>query len=267
MLNTGHYLSILHITDPHILPDPESRLLGLDTGHYLEAVLKDALETGQAYDLCLITGDLAQDPDLASYERLLGILQNYEIPFTSLPGNHDDYGLMLKVLNSSQINCNKHIALKNWQIICLNSQVEGSAEGTLENTELTFLSDCLAKNPDLNTLIAVHHHIAPTGSLWMDSMIIKNADYFFEAIKSYPQVKAIINGHIHQEMDFEMNGIRIMTTPSTCFQFKPKSLSFSLDNTAPGYRWLKLYEGGDISTGVIRLLEPLRGLQISTQGY
>jgi Icc protein len=267
MPNTGQYVSILHITDPHILPDPVDRLLGVDTAHYLEAVLTDALNAGHAFDLCLITGDLAQDPDAASYERLLGILQNHNISFTCLPGNHDDYALMEKFLKRGKINCNKRIVLENWQIVCLNSQITGSAAGNLSNEELTFLSDCLKNNPGLHSLIAVHHHCVPTGSLWMDSMIIKNSDAFFAAIRAYPQVKAIINGHIHQEMDLNVNGVRIMTTPSTCFQFKPGSEEFSLDATAPGYRWLQLYDDGVISTGVIRLSEALRGLQITTKGY
>ena len=267
MRNTGQYASILHITDPHILPDPVDRLLGVDTAHYLEAVLTDALNAGHAFSLCLITGDLAQNPDQASYERLLGILRKHDIPFTCLPGNHDDEALMGNVLNTCQVNCDKHIVLDNWQIICLNSRIEGSAGGNLSAGELLFLKDCLEKNPEVHSLIALHHHCMPTGSLWMDSMIIDNAAELFSLIQANPQVKAILNGHIHQEMDFEKDRVRIMTTPSTCFQFRPDSLDFSLDDSAPGYRWLKLYDNGDISTRVLRLNEPLLGLQTSTKGY
>jgi 3',5'-cyclic-AMP phosphodiesterase len=251
------YFSILHITDPHILAKPEATLLGVNTAYYFKDVLEHVFNSTRKFDLCLITGDLAQDPCPASYQYILSQLEKYNIPCVCLPGNHDDYAIMQEVLCTERVNCRKRVVSKNWQIISLNSQIPGSADGYLSVEEFAFLEEYLSDNPDLFTLIAVHHHCLPTGSIWMDTMMIENAQELFDLIKPYPNVKAIINGHIHQAMDVQVDSVRILTTPSTCFQFKPQSERFSLDDTSPGYRWIKLYPDGSIDSDVVRLPEQL----------
>lgn len=266
MTKNKHYFSVLQITDPHILATPDATLLGINTAYYFKAVLKQAFQSRQ-FDLCLLTGDLAQEPCRSSYQFILETLQAYAIPCLCLPGNHDDFDIMQAVLNTDTINCDKQLLLGNWQVIGLNSQTPGSEGGCLATAELAFLERCLQDNPSLNTLIAIHHHCLPTGSLWMDTMIIHNAEDIFDCVKQYPQVKAIINGHIHQVMELEVNEVKILTTPSTCFQFKPNSENFSLDDASPGYRWLQLFADGTIKSGVERIAEPLIGFQEKTSGY
>ena len=58
------------------------------------------------------------------------------------------------------------------------------------------------------------------------------------------------NGHIHQSHEADWDGIPVYSTPSTCFQFKPKSVDFALDDLPPAYRWIDLYSDGKIDTGV-----------------
>ena len=246
---------------------PDATLLGVNTAYYFNAVLEFAKQTQQAYDLCLITGDLAQDPCRESYQYMLSVLQKYPLPFTCLPGNHDDFGLMQAILDTDKIDCRKRIELGNWQIICLNSQIPDSPDGFLADSELSFLETALKERPDIYTLIAVHHNSLPCGSGWMDTMIIKNAHAFLELIAQYPMVKSVINGHIHQEMDIQAGTVRVLTTPSTCFQFKPQTDRFSLDDKSPGYRRIDLYNDGSIKTEVVRIAEPLLGLQTDTNGY
>lgn len=267
MANKKHFISVLQVTDPHILTSPEETLLGINTAHYFNVVLEQALQPSSQFDLCLLTGDLAQQPYASSYQHILNTLQAYDIPCLCLPGNHDDFDIMQAVLNTANINCDKHKILGNWQVIGLNSQVLGSQDGYLAATELAFLDDCLQKHPDLHTLIAVHHHCLPTGSTWMDTMMISNAEDFFDTIKPYPSVRAIVNGHIHQAMELTHNSVRVLTTPSSCFQFKPNSENFSLDDLSPGYRWLRLYEDGTLQSGVERIPEKLTGLQRNNRGY
>ncbi|NOT11681.1 MAG: 3',5'-cyclic-AMP phosphodiesterase [Methylococcaceae bacterium] len=260
-------LSLLQITDMHILPRPEDTLLGINTNYYFNAVLAAAFAERPHYDLILLTGDLAQEPCPASYQQILNSLLPYQTHCVCLPGNHDDYSLMQQVLNTDQISCNKQVFIGNWQLICLNSQIPGSPGGRLANEELIFLEQCLTDNPDVPTLIAFHHHCLETNSTWMDTMTITNSQAFFSIIKNYSQIKAITTGHIHQVMDTTINTIRVFGTPSTCFQFKPKSRDFGLDTIGPGYRTLDLYNDGRIESTVIRLQEPLKGLQLNSQGY
>jgi 3',5'-cyclic-AMP phosphodiesterase len=267
MATEAEYISILQLTDLHILPNAGDTLLGIDTELSFHAVLNRALGAHPHFDLLLLTGDLAQEPCLASYQRILNTLESLDIPCICLPGNHDDYALMQQIFNTASVNCNKQVLLNNWQLICLNSQIPGNPAGRLAHEELLFLEHCLNSHPNRYALVAVHHHCLPSGSSWMDTMIIENSDALFSLISQYPKVKAITTGHIHQTMDVTTHSIRIMGSPSTCFQFKPKSTEFSVDNTAPGYRTLALYSDGRIESTLNHLPEPLTGLQTDKHNY
>jgi Icc protein len=260
-------LSLLQITDLHILPDLNETYLGINTEHYFHAVLDLAVSEHHHFDLILVTGDLVQEPSAASYQRILQKLETTNTPCICLPGNHDDYNLMQQVFNTNLVNCRKQVLFENWQLICLNSQIPESQGGRISEQELVFLEDCLASYPSLHTLIAVHHHCIETESPWMDTMIIENSEAFLAKTKRYPQVKAITTGHIHQVMDMTTGSIRVLGTPSTCFQFTPKSNAFSLDTSAPGYRSIKLYADGKIESEITRLSGQLSGLQIDNQGH
>lgn len=267
MVYSSKCMSILHITDTHIMAAPDQTLLGVNTSYYLNAVLDSAMNSERKFDLCLVTGDIAQDPYASSYRYFLNVLQRLNIPCVCLPGNHDDPAMMEQILCTGNVNCQKQLFLGNWQVICLNSQIPDSADGHLPDQELAFLAHCLSTNPDHFSLIAVHHHCVPTGSTWMDTMMIKNAQAFLSIIARYPNAKAVINGHIHQGMAIQKDSLRVLTTPSTCFQFKPLSEEFSLDDTSPGYRWIDLYKNGDIESEIVRIPEKITGLRTNMHGY
>ena len=259
--------SILQITDLHIMPGLDDTFLGINTEHYFHAVLDLDFAGQQHFDLILVTGDLTQDPCPASYQRILQRLEATNTPCICLPGNHDDYELMQQIFNSDKVSCRKQNFLENWQLICLNSQIPGSPAGGLSKQELLFLEDCLINNPNHHALIAVHHHCLETKSPWMDAMILENSGELLALANQFPQAKAITTGHIHQTMDITSGAVRILGTPSTCFQFKPESPTLSLDTTSPGFRWLKLHPDGRLESGINRLPEQLIGLQMDTQGY
>ena len=260
--------SILQITDLHIMPGKDDTVKGINTEYYFNAVLEQAFSENNYFDLILVSGDLAQDPCPDSYQRILNKIKATNTLSICLPGNHDDYKLMLEIFNTDKVSCQKQLLLENWQLICLNSQILGGYEvGRLSKQELLFLEDCLINHPNQHVLIAVHHHCLATQSAWLDTMIIENNEAFLNIIARYPQIKAVTCGHIHQEMDIKMGALRFFGTPSSCFQFKPKSETFSMDETPPGYRIIKLHPDGLIDTEIRRLLEPIIGLQIDTQGY
>ena len=259
---------VLQLTDQHILPQAGKTLLGIDTDFYFQAVLNDAVASHPDANLILLTGDLTQDPCLSSYQRISARLAEKKINCLSLPGNHDDFALMQQVFNKKNNNTNKQtLTGDNWQIICLNSQKVGKAEGYLQPEELTLLEEYLNDQPQRYTLIAVHHHCLPCGSHWMDTMKIGNGEALLELACKYPKVKAITTGHIHQILKHKVRHLQLLGTPSTCFQFKPDSKDFALDNCMPGYRWLELHANGKIETGVVRLQGQLNELDFDSSGY
>ena len=267
MLSNQDCLTILQITDMHILHTSGETLVGIDTEHYFHAVLELAFSSHAEFDLVLVTGDLAQTPSQHSYQRILNRLQAYKTPCVCLPGNHDNFELMQQILATDTVSCRRQTLIKNWQFICLNSQIVGSAKGRLAHNELVLLEQYLSDYAHYHTVVAVHHHCLATHSTWMDTMTIENHQAFIEIINQSPQVKLITTGHIHQCMDMNIGTVRVLGTPSTCFQFTPKSEKFGMDNSAPGYRVIYLYEDGRVESEITRLSESLSGLQNNTKGY
>lgn len=260
-------VSILQITDLHIMPEAGEKMLGIDTERYFDEVLKHAYHQRDHYDLVLVSGDLTQEPCASSYYRIRERLESYRTECLCLPGNHDDLPMMRKILHSGNISCDKLRLFDGWQLISLNSQIPGQPGGYLDEDELAFLESNLKSRPDLFTLVAVHHHCIPTRSGWLDTMIIANSERLFEVLGRYSQIKAITTGHIHQEMDIIKQSIRVLATPSTCFQFKPDCRDFTLDNLMPGYRIIDLFPNGQLLTEVQRLPGKLSELDRRSPGY
>lgn len=260
-------ISILQVSDLHILPKPGDTLLGIDTEHYFREVMKVAHERHGRFDLIVVSGDLAQEPCMASYQRIHKIFSDYQTKTVCFPGNHDDIPLMATSLNKGMISCEKQIELKNWQLICLNSQKPNDESGLLAPQELDFLKKSLQQNRKLYVMLAVHHHCIPCNSEWLDNMLIENSDQLFDCLKPYPEVKLIVTGHIHQTIETQQQGITILSTPSTCFQFKPKCKNFTLDPITPGYRLIQLSNEGQINTQVHRLPGKQDELEDNRYGY
>ena len=259
--------SILQISDLHILPKTGDTLLGIDTEYYFREVLEMAYDDYGKFDLILASGDLAQQPCIASYQRIYDIFSQRNTKTVCFAGNHDDYSLMEWLLNKHNLSCDKQTLLDKWQIICLNSQKPNEAGGLLAKEELDFLEESLKQSSKPYALVSMHHHCIPTDSEWLDTMIIENSYQLFECLDRYPSVKAIVTGHVHQVVDTHRKGIRILSVPSTCFQFKPKCRNFTLDSIGPGYRIIQLHDEGEISTKIHRLVVNQNELQMTSGGY
>ena len=170
---------------------------------------------------------------------------------------------MQQIIAGERVNCDKSVQFDGWQIINLNSKKQGSESGLLAAVELDLLKQLLEveENTKLNTLIAVHHHLLPTQSAWLDTMMIENREAFFSLVEQYPQIKAITCGHIHQEFEMTKNSLLILGTPATCFQFKPNCMNYTLDNKKPGYRVFRLFSDGSLSSEVYYVSESANGLK------
>ncbi len=135
----------------------------------------------------------------------------------------------------------------------LDSCVPGQAHGRISAAELARLDAALASAGERHVLVSLHHHPVRMASRWLDSVGLQNADEFFAITDRYPQLRAIIWGHVHQSYDSRRKGVRLLAVPSTCAQFLPHSDQFAVDPSPPGYRRLTLRGDGTIDTEVLRV--------------
>ncbi len=260
-------LRLLQFTDTHLLADRQGRLLGLNTHESLKCVLDLSRKNHRQPDLVLVTGDLVHDGSDSGYAHLQEYFQAFDAPVLLLAGNHDEGRQLREATTGGPARLAKQIERGGWQIVLLDSSIAGSDGGRLADSELALLDRLLSESPALPALVCLHHQPVPMGSRWLDTMVLENAGEFFAILDRHPRVCGVLWGHVHQEYDDTRNGVRMLATPSTCFQFKPHSAEFALDAMPPGYRWLDLYPDGRIDSGVCRLARVSTNLDMQSSGY
>lgn len=241
-------LHVVQISDCHLGGREGERLLGLDTDQSLDAVLGHIRGVAKP-DLVVVSGDVSSEGQVEAYHRLKARLQGFAHEMVWLPGNHDDAALMRSVVGEQIMPAT--LLLGGWQLVFLNSAVPGQVGGYLAAAELEKLR--LALGNPLPTLVFMHHHALPIGSRWLDEQRVSNADALFALLEGQPQVRALVCGHVHQESDQHAQGLRQISTPSSCIQFAPGSEDFALDMSNPGYRCFLLHSSGSLETGVKRV--------------
>ncbi len=267
-----HPIRILQFSDSHLFGKDGKTICGLDPSQTFSQTLTLARKTDWPVDAVFLTGDNSQDATIESYNRLLILLKDKlldkeSVPVYCLPGNHDDPKVMEKSFSNSAIQVVKEFVMGPWAFVFLDSNIPGSPKGWLAPNELDFIEKSLKNLKDKMVIVALHHHVYPVGSAWMDTMVVGNGREFLDLLKIHKNVKGVIYGHVHQDVVVEMNGMKLMAAPSTCFQFKPNSPTFGLDQTAPGYRWFQLWSDGRIDTRVSRLPSVPQELDLQTLGY
>jgi Icc protein len=213
----------------------------------------------------LITGDIAGDGAVGAYERMEAGLASFGVLSFWLPGNHD--GCAAAAVPEERFT--RTIVTPHWLIVMLNSQVEDEVGGRLDAVELDALSAAVdgANAARRHLLVALHHPLHKLGVAWLDPQRVENADAFFTEIGRCQQSAYVISGHVHQESDLVYEGVRYLTTPSTCIQFAPNQVDFKVDDIAPGYRWLDLHPDGSIETAVERVTDRSFPVDLESGGY
>ncbi|AWX15978.1 3',5'-cyclic-AMP phosphodiesterase [Mergibacter septicus] len=267
-------VKVLQLTDPHLFADSKGELLGVNTLESFKQVVREVIKSNFAYELILATGDFVQDDSREAYQHFVQqvspLIQQTDLkPLFWLPGNHDFQPNLLEVFQySKEIYPEKHLLLgEYWQVLLLDSQVAGAVYGKLSQEQLQWLDQQLALYPQRHALIAFHHHLVPTNSAWLDQHNLRNSYQLLEILQRHQQVKVLMYGHIHQAVDTNWYGYRVLATPSTGIQFKPDCAQFTLDNLQPGWREISLYPNGEIVTTVKRIEEKLFLPNVNVSGY
>ena len=260
-------VNVLQITDLHLsspVPAAENSSDVSVCQYSFEAIVKQALSKELRCDLILVTGDLVNKVQPAIYDHIFEVLQETGIPFACIAGNHDvtdeigeDLPFFQRELiarpTDSRLLSRHIIETDHWQLLLLDSSITGKVEGEVTPTDIDWVFEQL-DSCDKPALIALHHHVLPVDSAWIDSHMAKNADNFWQHISAFEHLKVVIHGHTHQDQMRHYQGVTVYSTPSTCYQFKPFEDNFAYDkNARPGYRWLQLANNGKVASWVERL--------------
>lgn len=258
---------VLQISDCHLFADPEKDLLGVNTSESFKATIQAIKDQNFEYDFIAFTGDISQDYSATSYQHFASIISVLNKPVFFLPGNHDDGPLMYRIFEDLGVNIAKNVITPKWQFVFLNSEVYAVPHGWIERKQLDYAGFCSQRNPEQFMAVLVHHMPQLVHSAWLDTQTMHNRDEFNAYMRRLPRLKLVLTGHVHQEFDMYDHDIRYIASPSTSIQFTPLSSDFSLDNLAPGWRYLTFYPDGNIDTKVYRLQNNIFVPNHDVEGY
>src|SRR5512141_2704847 len=246
---------LLQFTDTHLQADPHGKLRGAVTLPRLQACLTHAARRHLPADAVALTGDLVQD-DPAAYATLELLFAASPSPVLVIPGNHDVPDELARRLGRPPFLIGGTHRVGAWAVVLLGSWFAESAngEGRLGAVQLEELERTLAAQRDVPVLVLVHHPPIRMDSAGMDALRLADGDALLLMIARHPQVRGIAWGHAHQALDiFRPGGLRLMCTPATCMQFRPRVAGFEVDDRPPGYRIIDLQHDGGIATEVVWL--------------
>lgn len=256
--------TLIQITDTHLMANADETFLGINPEQSFHAVMEDIRQKYPDFDVLIHTGDLAQEAEPSTYARYLAYMQQLNIETFQVPGNHDDLNCfpLKQALPMPTV-----IDLQHWSIILLNTAMKGRIDGWIQAEQLEQLRPILQQRQNKHLIIGCHHHPFDMKSAWIDQHKLKNTDALTEVFQAYPNIKAVLCGHVHQDSIHTWNNIAFLSTPSTCVQFKPLQHDFALDQIAPGYRCLHLNADGSFSSQVQRVYQAIQSIDNEITGY
>ena len=262
--DSPEHMTLVQVTDTHLTGDSDGTLLGMNTERSARQVIDAALASQQP-DCVLVTGDIAADGQAAAYEQLNGFF-NHRVPTLWLPGNHDDVRAQKGAYRD---HLKRRIVGRHWDVLMLETQLAGKVGGYFSSAELEALQRAVADAAagDKSLLIATHHPLRALQSTWLDEQAVSNASAALTIMQALSDRVVVVSGHVHQESDAVVQGVRMLTTPSTCIQFAPQSHDFALDDKQPGYRRIVLQPNGQIETHVIRICDEENRPLSGSSGY
>lgn len=269
-MNADLSFRFVQLSDLHLRADRNFMYQEINPFQNFQKILLD-LETLQPKpDFIIISGDLADDQEPEVYLDVADFIAHLQIPFYWIGGNHDIPSKMSEIAPQTQVKQEKAFVFQHIKFILLNSVEPNCTEsfGELSNEELDFLQKELESSQNIPIIIALHHHPVKVNSAYMDKMMLKDADKFLQLLKNYPNVKAVIFGHIHCETAQNIDGIWFLSCPSAAQQFKIGE-RFALDDMPMGFRIFDVDRQGNLQTKVRRLVDRItyesKTLQINRQ--
>jgi len=223
--------SFIQISDSHI--DNDKLVMGVDSQKNLSAIVSNISKN--YFDALLISGDLAHNGTLESYQKLKKILNPFENKIYLLPGNHDNLSNLTQIFNESYL-CNLIIGC--WEVIIIDSVQVGKVSGRLDDEQLHSLSQKISSSNAKYIVLCLHHPPVSMQSDWDDALSLENPEDLFTVIDQFENIKAIIWGHAHQCAEFHRKGVKLFSCPSTALQFNGQS--------GIGYNHYTLNDDGEI---------------------
>jgi 3',5'-cyclic AMP phosphodiesterase CpdA len=222
-------VTFIQLSDLHLLPRPGERVRGADPLANLRRVLARVAELEVRPDFYLISGDLANDGEPASYALLREIMAPIEAAGTPVLlglGNHDSRPVFRREMLDEADGADGQRpyyysrTVGDLRVVMLDSVVPGQVAGALDERQLAWLAAELARPAPGGSLIVLHHPILARGVRREGDYLLANPAALEAALASRRSL-GVLTGHLHMSSIAPFAGTLTAVTPAVAFQFDP----------------------------------------------
>lgn len=216
---------IAQFSDLHVAVAGGRNSYGIDAAAGLARCIAHLGALDVAPDLLMLSGDLVDEGTAPEYQRLRTMLAAVRIPLCLMPGNHDRRAPLREVFADHAClgtagRMFYHRDVRGLQLIMLDSVIEGRDGGDLDDAQLQWLDERLSGDAAQATLVFLHHPPVVTGFSRMDRISVEagSAARLGRIIAGHAQVRAVLCGHVHRNVQTVWHGVPVSVCPSTAFQ-------------------------------------------------
>jgi Icc protein len=193
-------------------------------------------------DYLIITGDLCfKQGDEEVYKWQKQILDNTDIPYFLIPGNHDDTALMVHVFDHlpamSGVELYYEEILDATPVLFLDS-----AKGYLSKDQKRWLSKKLSEQQQ--AVICMHHPPDFMAVPHMDGRYhLQDREEVMHILLDAAIPIYLFCGHYHVDKSAHIGPLHIFITPSCFFQIDASQKDFAIDHKRIAYRSVHIKNG------------------------
>lgn len=230
-------MRIAQLSDPHLLSTRGALHKGVDTWSHFEKALS-RLQDHEKLNGLVLTGDIAQDENLATYELLHEVLSAQSLPYWVIPGNHDNPAHMREVFAETMAEdsggvCFAQEMTDAW-VIGLDTHKPGSDSGAITRDTQQWLEDTIRSVGDKPILILMHHPPAYTGDAFFDGIGLADRTEWQAYFRRESQVLGVGFGHLHRALRVSGDPL-IQGAPSTAYGVRTVDGKVSVSTEEAGF--------------------------------
>ena len=248
-------MRIIHMSDLHLTSDKHP-IWGVDTYKQFVKAL-NSIGSIPNIDCIVVSGDIADDGNLLTYQYADDMLNSLSIPVLWCPGNHDNIETFFDFAESSKSIIKNPITINGIQLIPLNTVAPDESypnlnrsRGVLFENDFQYLRKNILGQDNPSILVMHHPSIDPGG--WMTNKILKNRELFNDTIQHYQNLFLILYGHIHYHMIHKQYGKTFVSAPSVGFAFNKDFPKYELDKGQEGFLIIDI-ENRNVDVQIVKI--------------
>lgn len=198
-------MRLAHVSDLHLLPPGGiSPGKGTSPEDLARAVADDLASISAGIDLVVISGDLTEKADAASFGAFEEIFAAIGLPVVIVPGNHDGpagfhgYAQTSRTFAGWNIT-NRTVDIAEFRFLGLDTCIERTTEGALDDAGLALVEQELARDSDSRLVIVMHHPPLVLGLAQFDGFCrLENGERLLQMLQSASSPTIVLSGHVHR---------------------------------------------------------------------